>query len=64
MNFLTNWLTEPSKEAQILEVTVQCEKEAFIEYLEDLDPERNQSQLEWNTDVYHPERLSDQSVFI
>lgn len=57
-------MPEPSKEAQILEVTVQCEKEAFIEYLEDLDPERNQSQLEWNTDVYHPERLSDKSVFI
>ena len=61
---VSNLVTQYFKEANITDITVQCEKEAFVEYLEGLDPERNQSQFEWNTDIYHPERLHDDNTYI
>ena len=57
-------VTQYFKEADVTEITVQCEKESFVEFLESLDPERNKSQFEWNTDVYHPERHHDDTTLI
>ena len=50
------------KEAKIQEITVQCEKEEFVDMLENLD--QNETNFEYNTDVYHPERHREDSMFI
>lgn len=54
---IINQITQYFKEAKIQEITVQCEKEEFVELLENLD--QNETNFDYNTDIYHPERMEE-----